>query len=79
MEKLYFCKLLVAETDRKTADYQDVRDRPRHDTLRDNRLKPPNRGLVACQVNSFLFGQSHQFLIHLIVDDGESVVTLLID
>ena len=45
MKKLYFCKQLVAETDRKTADYQDVRDWLRHDTPRDNRLKPPNRGL----------------------------------
>ena len=36
MKKLYFCKQLVAETDRKTADYQDVRDWLRHDTPRDN-------------------------------------------
>ena len=42
---LYFCKQLVAETDRKTADYQDVRDWLQHDTPRDNTLKPPNRGL----------------------------------
>ena len=45
MKKLYFCRQLVAETDRKTADYQDVRDWLRHDTLRDNTLKPPIRGL----------------------------------
>ena len=45
MKKLYFCKQLVAETDRKTADYQDVRDWLRHDTPRDNSLKPPIRGL----------------------------------
>ena len=47
MKKLYFCKQLVAETDRKTADYQDVRDWLRHDTLRDNTLKPPIRGLFS--------------------------------